>query len=391
MPLPIELLIVGAGPFGLAMAAYAQHHRLPYAIVGVPMQFWRSNMPAGMLLRSGSDWHLDPAGEYTIERFLQTRGLRPADVDPLPLDVYLDYTDWFCTQRRIAPLPTLIRRLDVGEDGGFVATFESGETMAAKRVLLALGMGYFAHLPADLTALLPAGRFAHTRDMVDLAALRNQRCLIIGGRQSAFEWAALLREAGASEVFLSYRHATPAFTPSDWSWVEPLVQGMVADPGWFRSLTPEQQDEVRQRLWGEGRLKLEPWLAPRLAHPAIHLLPMTHVQHCVERADGSLQVELEGADRIVVDTIILATGYRVHLERVPLLSEGNLLARLELCNGYPLLDEQFQSSVAGLFFTSFAAGQDFGPFFGFTVAVRAAATVIGQAIEAQRGRWDAPG
>ena len=389
MPHATELLIVGAGPFGLAMAAYAEDHGLPYTIAGVPMQFWRSHMPPGMLLRSGDDWHLDPAAEYTIERFFQTHGIRPADVDPLPLAVYLEYVDWFCEQRQIEALQTQIRHLDVADDGGFLATLEDGATVAAKRVLLALGMGYFAYLPLELVERLPASRFAHTRDVIDLAALRGQRCLIVGGRQSAFEWAALLREAGAGEVFVSYRHATPTFTASDWSWVEPLISGMVAEPGWFRSLTPEQQADIRQRMWAEGRLKLEPWLAPRLNHPAIHMLPATNVRRCSEQTDGTLLVELDSAETITVDTVILATGYRVNLEQVPLLAEGNLLARLETRNGYPALNERFESSVPGLFFTSFAAGQDFGPFFGFTVAVRAAATIIGRAIAEQMGHADA--
>jgi len=32
-----DLLIVGAGPFGLALAAEAGHKRLPYVVVGRPM------------------------------------------------------------------------------------------------------------------------------------------------------------------------------------------------------------------------------------------------------------------------------------------------------------------------------------------------------------------
>lgn len=61
-----ELLIVGAGPFGLALAAQAQHDHIEHLIVGKPMEFWRANMPKGMLLRSACDWHLDPQEMHTI-------------------------------------------------------------------------------------------------------------------------------------------------------------------------------------------------------------------------------------------------------------------------------------------------------------------------------------
>ena len=62
-----DLLIVGAGPFGLAIAAQAAHDRIEHLIVGKPMEFWRQNMPKGMFLRSACDWHLDPLDVHTIE------------------------------------------------------------------------------------------------------------------------------------------------------------------------------------------------------------------------------------------------------------------------------------------------------------------------------------
>jgi NADPH-dependent 2,4-dienoyl-CoA reductase/sulfur reductase-like enzyme len=83
------LLIIGAGPFGLAMAAAAGELRIPHVVVGEPMSFWRRHMPAGMLLRSACDWHFDPAGSATIARFLETRGQTPSDVEPLSLELYL--------------------------------------------------------------------------------------------------------------------------------------------------------------------------------------------------------------------------------------------------------------------------------------------------------------
>ncbi|MDQ3656090.1 MAG: NAD(P)-binding domain-containing protein, partial [Chloroflexota bacterium] len=139
-----------------------------------------------------------------------------------------------------------------------------GRTIAARRVVLAVGMGYFAHVPEDLAAMFPTGRGTHTCDAVDFASLAGRRCLILGGRQSAFEWAALIREAGAREVHMVHRHASPAFEEADWSWVNPLVEGMAANPGWFRLLSPAQQQEYGRRLWGEGRLKVEPWLEERV-------------------------------------------------------------------------------------------------------------------------------
>jgi lysine/ornithine N-monooxygenase len=377
-----DLLIVGAGPFGLALAAYARSLGLDHLIVGHPMGFWRANMPAGMILRSASDWHLDPPGEHTIEAYLATLGLTPREAEPLTRARYLDYCEWFRRRRQIEPLPVLVARLD-RTDGGlrpFEATLEDGTIIRARAVVLALGFRPFTHVPDELAALLPAGRWAHTGELVDFTALAGERCLIVGGRQSAFEWTALLHEAGAGAVHVAYRHATPAFAAADWSWVMPLVDRLVTEPGWYRRLSQPEKDEVGRRLWAEGRLKLEPWLATRIDRPGVRLWPGTRLAACRVGSDGALGVTFDGGDGVQVDQVILATGYRVDLTRVSLLAGGNLLGRLARRNGYPVLDEQFQTNLPGLYMTSMAAVGDFGPYFAFTIAARTSALLIGRAV-----------
>ena len=374
----IPVLVIGAGPFGLAMAGTLRSLGIPHVIVGRAMGFWRQHMPRGMLLRSGCDWHYDTANVDTIEAYLATLGKSPADAEPLSLETYLGYPQWFAERKGLQIRDSVIARLDRA-DGGFIATTMAGETIVARNVVLALGFAHFPRVPRALTDRLPVGRYRHTCDAVDLERYRGRRVLIIGGRQSAFEWAALLREEGARAVHLAYRHDTPQFTTSDWSWFNGKVDEMADDSEWFRRLPQEEKDAVNRRFWEEGRLKLEPWLAPRIAHDEVHLWPRTEVTASGERG-SELSVLLSNGERIDVDDVILATGYEVDMDRIPLLAAGNVIAQLRTSDGFPCLDRDMQTNIPGLYITSMPAVRDFGLFFAFTISVRTSAKLIGAAL-----------
>jgi cation diffusion facilitator CzcD-associated flavoprotein CzcO len=351
------------------------------------MGFWKAHMPKGMYLRSDCDWHLDPDGIDTILAYLDEHQLTRADVEPLSLDRYLDYARWFQAQKAIEPWPVVVERLDAAAAGSprFTATLAEGGTIAAAHVVLAPGFAHFAHVPDELGRRLPADRLRHTGDFVDFSGVAGQRWLIVGGRQSAFEWAALMRESGAAQLHVAHRHDTPAFAVADWDWVGPLVDAMAEDPAWFRRLSHAEQEEVRRHLWSEGRLKLEPWLASRVLRDGITLWPNTTVTASSTRPDGALEVTLTNAmgdHRLAVDGVVLATGYKPDIARVPLLARGNLLPALAVEAGVPVLDEHLQTSVPGLFITSMPATAAFGPFFAFTVSVRVSAKLIGRALTA---------
>jgi FAD-dependent urate hydroxylase len=385
MPRTDPLLIVGAGPFGLAVAADALHHGLPVSVVGKPMAFWRENMPRGMVLRSASDWHLDPQDAYTIEAFLADQGLHPADVEPLAVELYLDYAAWFQQHVGVVVEPAEVVRLDVAADGRFDVALDNG-SLRADNVVLAVGLRYFAAVPPELKSLFPPGRLDHSCSFVDATAGRGKRCLIIGGRQSAFEWAALLHEAGASSVDVVHRHPSPKFEQAEWKWATELAEGLVRDPGWYRRLSQRERDDVGARMWGEGRLKIEPWLADRVQQDSVRIHPDRNVVAVRELDDGALLVVLNSGEELVADLAVAATGYRTDIARIPFVAAGNVYNQLNLRQGCPVLDEGFQTNVPGLYATGALATQDFGPFFGFTLAARGAAVVIGRSIRKRMDR-----
>jgi cation diffusion facilitator CzcD-associated flavoprotein CzcO len=372
--LETDVLIVGAGPFGLALAALASERNIQYAIVGRPMEFWRRNMPEGMYLRSACDWHLDPLNVHTIERFVELQKKTAKEVEPLALDFYLSYVDWFQTQKHIEPIPIYIERLD-HFDNHFVATTANDVVINAERVVLAPGFKHFPNIPNELKQRIGSCIFRHTCEFVDFNNAAGKRYLIVGGRQSAFEWAALLIEKGAAAVHLSHRHDSPKFEVAEWAWVTELVDHLAQDPNWFRRLSDEEKDSISLRLWSEGRLKIEPWLKPRLEDARVKLWPQTEVTNTA-KVDGACKVSLTNGEVIEVDEIILATGYKVDIASLPYLASGNIMPGLETRNGFPVLDDHFETSIPGLFITSMPAVQDFGPYFGFTISVRTSALLI---------------
>ena len=377
-----DLLIIGAGPYGLAVASYVSRLGLECQVVGEPMEFWKKHMPAGMLLRSPASWHLDAAGELTFEAFIETKGLTAAQACPISLHLYLEYCQWFQEQSGIEVQKGYVRTLEWrdGEALPFNAVCEDGGEVRARRVLSATGLTQYRNIPDDLASLIPPERYAHTCDYTDFSPLQGKRCLIVGGRQSAFEWAALISEEAGAEIHVVYRHDTPAFTESDWDWIDELMDRTRESPGWFKRSRTEERDGIYQRLWGEGRLKLEPWLHPRIQGDNVHLRPNTRIAGSRHSHDGSVAVALESGETLEVDQIILATGYRVELAREPYLRDPSVVGFLEVEEGFPVLDDGFQSSIPDLYFTGQTATRDFGPFFGFGIGCPAAAWVIGNTL-----------
>lgn len=329
-------------------------------------------MPAGMFLRSGPDWHLDAAGVHTFEAFIEERAISACDIDPVPLEVFLDYARWFQAEKKVRVLDTSVTTVSARGEA-FSALLDDGHEISADAVVAAPGVGYFRHLPRWAETVSPDFA-AHTADVVSFGEMRDARVLIVGGRQSAYEWAALAGDHGAARVDIVHRHEVPRFGRVSWKFVDEHIESTLRIHGWWRSLSPADQMVIDRQFWEVGRLSLEWWLAPRLAGERFVRWPGTHVVEVARQRDETALVTLSGGDQLVVDRIVFATGYRTDLANVPYLAD--LVPQIGVVDGWPVLDEAFQSTRPGLYFPGFASTRDFGPFFGFTKGCPAAATLI---------------
>jgi cation diffusion facilitator CzcD-associated flavoprotein CzcO len=367
-----ELLVIGAGPYAYSAAAYARDNGIATRIVGRPMAFWRDQMPKEMYLRSAPDWHLDALGQDTFEAFFEERGLDPADHDPIPIGLFLDHTDWFADRKGLEVEERMVANL-TRPDGRFVAEMADGGTITADNVVTAPGIAHYAVLP-EWADDMPPERGSHTSELVRFDDLAGARVVIVGGRQSAYEWAALLCDHGAERVDVVHRHDTPDFARVSWAFVDDYVEQTLATRGWWRKLPKARQTEIASKFWQVGRLTLEHWLVPRLEPEVVHQHPRCEVVSVAARSGDAVRLTLSDDTVLDADHVVFASGYRADLPRVPYLS--GVLDQVSVTDGFPDLTEGFETSMPGLYVVGFSATRDFGPFYGFTKGCPSAARIV---------------
>ncbi|MGW0809492.1 NAD(P)-binding domain-containing protein [Nonomuraea sp. NPDC002799] len=364
----IDVAIVGAGPYGLSVAAHALHAGLNARVFGRPMRAWERHMPRGMLLKSEpAASHLgDPDRRYGLDAFHSC-----SYGEPVPVERFAAYGKWFRAR-------TVGQALDESEvtalgvkEGLFALTLSSGTTVLARTAVLALGFLPFAFRPGALAAL-PSDAATHSSDHHELGTFAGRDVTVVGAGQSALETATLLAEAGAS-VRIVARTAALA-----WNDV------------------PQERRSTLSRVRAPRSMLGSGW--PSVAWSrlpgAVRYLPRAARGHIVrttlgpagswwlrERFDGTVAVALgmrlmaaEHRDRVrlrladaagtvtTLDTehVIAATGYRVDVARIAILRED--LRRAVASPGpAPRLSPTFETSVAGLYLVGLAAAATFGP------------------------------
>jgi cation diffusion facilitator CzcD-associated flavoprotein CzcO len=375
----VDAVVIGAGPYGLAVAAELRRAGANVHAFGELMSFWMRHMPSGMNLRSiRSASHIgDPTGAHSLDVF-EAELARPL-ARPMPLGDFIAYGRWF-QQRAVADLdPRTVARVEA-RDGGFRVTLADGEPVETRRVVVAAGIAPFAARPAIFDGL-PRDLASHSVDHADLARFARRRVAVIGGGQSAIETAVLLRENGADvEVLMraprlqwvgrAPRGGVVGALLFDRTDVGPaLISHLVAHPFVLRRLTRAAQRDAARRALAPGASL---WLRPRLRD-----LVITNGRQVqgVARRDGQVSLRLDDGSSRTVDHVLMATGYRVDIRRYPFLAP-ELVAGVRCVDGHPVLDAGLQSSVSGLHFVGAPGMHSFGPLLRFVAGTEFAARMV---------------
>jgi cation diffusion facilitator CzcD-associated flavoprotein CzcO len=369
-----SVAIVGAGPYGLSLAAHLSARGVPFRIFGPPMQMWREHMPAGMLMKSDGfacDLY-DPERRFTLKRYCAERGIPYEDTGlPVRLETFCDYGVAF--QKAMVPSLTeqLVRAIS-RVDGCFRIEAAGGERVTAAAVVLATGISHCPSLPEELSSL-PAELCSHSSAHHDLAKFRGRRVLVIGGGASATDLAALLKAQGTDVSILSRRpiefHTrTDPATRTLWDRVRQPNFGLGPNfrsamytlfPNWFHLLPPELRLRITRR-------HLPPAAGYFVRHHVEGKVPLHSGYSILEagRREGRAWLRCRHdsgmESEFVADHIIAATGYRPSIDRLEMLDPA-IRATLEREDDSPRLSRHFESNVRGLFFVGLSSANSFGP------------------------------
>jgi FAD-dependent urate hydroxylase len=392
----VDVAIVGAGPYGLSLAAHLRAAGISFRQFGLPMQLWQAAMPAGMFLKSqGFASNLSsPDDEHTLEAFCKQTGRRYGSYGvPVPLDTFVAYGLWF--QQELVPdvEPTLVRDV-VERNGEYQLSLANGETATARRLVVAVGVEHFPVVPDQLAAL-PASVCTHSSAHTDLAAFSGRSVIVLGAGQSALESAALLHENGA-DVRLVARRTKLAWNGQPLPLDRPFLARLREPEAglgsgwstWFYSRHPELFRHLPQgSRVHRARTALGPagacWLPPRVLDQFPVLLGQT--LSLVKADESGVLLGIEGADGILreltADHVIAATGYRPDLSRLAFLS-SQLRQRVQTVAGTPAVGAGYESSVPGLYFIGPAVAPTFGPVMRFVYGSDHAARVVARRLGA---------
>jgi Pyridine nucleotide-disulphide oxidoreductase len=399
-----EIAIVGAGPYGLSLAAHLRTTGLPFRIIGRVMETWREQMPEGMLLKSdgfASDLS-DPQGTFRLHHYCEQRQLpyHPTCI-PVELVTFADYGAEF--QRRMVPEveDAKLVALERGDDE-FLLTLDTGETFVAHKVVLAVGISHYAHIPAVLDGL-PSGStvngLSHSSQVRQPAKFAGKNVAVVGSGASAIDLSALLHEAGAAVTIVSRRNALKFHDkPRDRKrslWEKLRRPGSGLGPGWksrlltefphwFRLLPVRLRLNLLRRLLGpsggwpmrervEGKVTVLSGVSLRGAE-----MHEERVLLALSRENGALE-------QLEFDHVIAATGYQVDLRRLPFLGE-ELRRQIRAAEHMPVLSSHFESSVPGLYFVGISSALTFGPMMRFAYGSAYTARRLERHLLLQAGR-----
>jgi cation diffusion facilitator CzcD-associated flavoprotein CzcO len=234
-------------------------------------------------------------------------------LDRIAREDWMAYLGWF---RRVTKLRvqngTRLTGL-AGLDGGVTLRVLRGNEAAelhCRKVVLATGIEGAGGLsvPAAVTAAVPRSAWTHSGEVADVSRLRGLDVAVVGAAASAFDWAVTALDAGARQVVLLARsREMPVTEILDWSNFPGFLNH-------FAELDDRRRYRFTRRMFGFRTPPTQEMYDRARAHPAFRLLTGAPLD-AVAMEGGRIALTVHGHGRLLVDHLLLGTGYAVDLAR----------------------------------------------------------------------------
>jgi thioredoxin reductase len=376
-----DVAILGAGPYGLSLAAYLRAAGIDYRIFGKPLGTWREHMPANMLLKSdGFASNLSaPFESSSLKSWCAEHGVPYANQGlPITLETFLAYGADF--QRRFAPEveDTMVTHVE-RESDGFELTLEAGERVPARCIVVATGIANFAYTPLPL-AHLPPHLLSHSYNHRDGEGLHGKNVVVIGAGASATDLASLLADCGACvrivarARFIEYNSVPDPDAETLLYRLRRPASGI--GRGWrsyFCANAPllfyRLPEPLRMRGVSSHMHPAAGWFMREKIEGRIQTLLGRTIAEAEEMKYGVMLTlsDREGKrEQVVCDHVIAATGYRPDTRRLSFLDRG-LREAIASSRHTPVVTDNFETPVEGLHVIGPAVIDSFGPLMRFMV------------------------
>jgi cation diffusion facilitator CzcD-associated flavoprotein CzcO len=252
---------------------------------------------------------------------------------------------------------------------------------------MAVGLYYYANVPNEYNHL-PQELVSHSFDHASFNRFTGKQVVVVGAGQSAVEYTALLHEIGASVHLVARRpiHWLGPDRADERTFFEQvLAPNAGIAPGWknwaleylpylFHRFSQEKKDRF---IHNHYTAAASDWLRDRVIGKAI--LHENQKIETIRAVGNSVEVVLANGEKLKSDHVMLATGYKVDITRLPMLSPS-LLTEIKTDMNVPVLNPWFESSVPGLYFIGLTSLPSFGPLYRFVVGCKAAAPRVAAAV-----------
>lgn len=370
----VEIAVVGAGPQALTLVTHLLQKKksmrgrfLVFDPAGKWMKNWHQQFAALKIphLRSPAVHHPDPHS-HALRTFAESRQNELYPPYDLPGTTLFQA---FCNQvincwnleRTVYPATVeTILPIHQKQKSNFQLHLSTGESVIAKRVVLALGIGS-PNIPQwvqKISSPYPAHSLCHSSE-VDLRKLNlvGETLLIVGGGLTSGHLAVGATQLGATVILMARGEFQEKIFDVDPGWLGPkYLKGFWAESDWQKrdrairearnggSMTPEMMRKLRQ-LHNQGK---------------VILYPECEVQQASWQEEN-WQVLCQDKNHFKVDRIWLATGNQTNIEQYSLLSEIRTTYPISTINGLPILDQHLRWQGCELFVMGASAGLRLGP------------------------------